>query len=186
MPRIQAISYQEASGRLKVVYDDLIRKRGKLADVHTIQSLRPESIVKHMDLYLEIMFSPTELSRAEREMIAVVVSVANECAYCLNHHETALRHYVKDEHKIKSISNPSLFHELPSREEALCHFARQLTLHPQMHENNDFTTDLKKQNLTDAAILDAVLIIAYFNFVNRIVLSLGLGVHADEVTGYNY
>lgn len=46
--------------------------------VSPIQSLRPESIVEHIDLYLEIMFSKSELSRAEREMMAVVVTV---CRY---------------------------------------------------------------------------------------------------------
>lgn len=77
MSRIQLIPPEEATGRLKEIYDEIVEKRGKLADVHTIQSLRPESIVAHMDLYLEIMFSKSELTRAEREMVVVVVSVAN-------------------------------------------------------------------------------------------------------------
>ena len=80
--RIKVIPYDQATGRLKEIYDELIIKRGKLAEVHTIQSLHPESIVKRIDLYLEIMFSKSELSRAEREMMAVVVSVANGCEYC--------------------------------------------------------------------------------------------------------
>jgi hypothetical protein len=72
MNRIKVIQHEEATGRLKEIYDDLLQKRGKLADVHKIQSLRPESIVAHMDLYMEIMFSKSELSRAEREMMAVL------------------------------------------------------------------------------------------------------------------
>jgi len=56
MNRISVIQPEEASGRLKEIYTEIIHKRGKLADVHKIQSLRPESIVKHMDLYMEIMF----------------------------------------------------------------------------------------------------------------------------------
>ena len=86
MARIKVIKYEEASGRLKEIYDELVDKRGKLADVHTIQSLRPESIVKHVELYLEIMFSKSELSRADREMIGVIVSVCNKCEYCEIHH----------------------------------------------------------------------------------------------------
>jgi uncharacterized peroxidase-related enzyme len=81
MARIRTISHAEATGRLKEIYGQLIQNRGKLAEVHQIQSLRPESIIKHMELYMEIMFSRSELSRAEREMMAVVVSVANGCAY---------------------------------------------------------------------------------------------------------
>jgi hypothetical protein len=76
MAFIKTIEQNEATGRLKEIYDDLIQKRGQLAEVHKIQSLRPESIVKHIDLYMEIMFSKSELSRAEREMMAVITSVS--------------------------------------------------------------------------------------------------------------
>jgi len=186
MAHIRTIAYDEATGRLLEVYDELIKKRGKIAGIHKIQSLRPESIVKHMDLYLEIMFSRSELSRAEREMMAVVVSIANGCSYCQAHHEAALRHYVKDEQKIKAIVDPNRFHELSARETALCHCARRLTLEPQIHEKRDFTTDLKLQGLSDHAILDATLVVAYFNFVNRMALALGVATNAEEAGGYRY
>lgn len=185
MARIRTIPHDEATGRLKEIYDELVLKRGKLAQVHQIQSLRPESIVKHMDFYMEIMFSRSELSRAEREMMAVVVSVANGCNYCKAHHEAALRHYVKDEPKIQAILNPADFYILNEREAALCHFARRLTLEPQQHEGTDFTNELRKAGLSDPAVLDTVLVISYFNFVNRIVLALGVEPE-DEVGGYRY
>ena len=78
MSRIQVIQPEDAEGRLKEIYTEIAQKRGQLAEVHKIQSLRPESIVKHIDLYMEIMFSKSELSRAQREMMAVVVSMANQ------------------------------------------------------------------------------------------------------------
>ncbi len=77
MARIQTIGYASARGGRKEIRESIIKQRGKLAAVHTIQSLRPESIIQHMDLYMGIMFSRSELSRAEREMMAVVVSAAN-------------------------------------------------------------------------------------------------------------
>jgi uncharacterized peroxidase-related enzyme len=186
MARIQTIPHNEATGRLTEIYDELVEKRGKLAEVHQIQSLRSESIVKHMELYLEVMFSRSELSRAGREMMAVVVSVANGCAYCIAHHEAALRHYVKDEPKIQAILNPAEFNTLDKREAVLCHFARHLTLNPQDHESNDHTAKLREAGFSDSAILDTVLVISYFNFVNRMVLALGLEVSAEEVEGYKY
>ena len=100
MPIINVIDYEKATGRLKVIYDDIISKRGKLAEVHKIQSLIPESIIKHMDLYMEIMFSKSELSRAEREMMAVVTSITNQCYYCQIHHSEALNNYWKNDEKI--------------------------------------------------------------------------------------
>lgn len=82
MARIPVIEYEAAEGRLLEIYNEIIEKRGKLAKIHKIQSLRPESIIRHIDLYLEIMFTRSDLSRADREMMAVVVSASNGCNYC--------------------------------------------------------------------------------------------------------
>lgn len=78
---------------MKEIYSQLEKQRGQIAEVHKIQSLRPESIVKHMDLYMEIMYSKSKLSRAQREMMAVVVSKTNNCNYCIEHHASALQMY---------------------------------------------------------------------------------------------
>ena len=56
MPYINVIEHSQAEGQLKSIYDDLVEKRGKLAEVHKIQSLNPPTIVAHMDLYMSIMF----------------------------------------------------------------------------------------------------------------------------------
>lgn len=77
MARIHIIEHQEATRVLKEIYDDLLTRRGKLAEVHKLQSLNPATIVHHMDLYMSIMYADSPLSQAQREMMAVVVSAAN-------------------------------------------------------------------------------------------------------------
>jgi len=187
MAIINVIEYEQASGRLKNIYDDLIFKRGKLAEVHKIQSLRPESIVKHMDLYLEIMFSKSELSRAEREMMAVVTSVSNKCHYCQIHHSEALNNYWKDGERILRLQNNFYDAQLSEREFLLCEFSESLTLNPVEFKKPEHINKLKNIGLIDEAILDAALVVAYFNFVNRIVLGLGVTIESNGATGgYNY
>ncbi|TVQ82700.1 MAG: peroxidase [Bacteroidetes bacterium] len=186
MPRIHVTEHAQAQGRLKEIYDNLLQKRGKLADIHKIQSLRPESIAHHMELYMEIMFSRSELSRARREMMAVVVSVANGCQYCTMHHLQAVKHYIKDPQQLEAITQWPKEGILSSADSALCNFARHLTLNPGEHEENDYTQTLRVNGFSDEAILDAALVIAYFNFVNRIALSLGLKADEKEMGGYKY
>lgn len=186
MPRIKVIDHNEATGKLKEIYDELVRSRGKLADVHKIQSLRPESIMKHMALYMEIMYSRSELSREERELIGTIVSIANGCKYCTKHHAEALNHYWKDDSKIEKLINGNYAEILSLKENVLGEFSKHLTKNPEQHENNDFTLNLRRLGLSDAAILDVVLVTAYFNFVNRIVLSLGAELEIDNGTDYNY
>jgi len=186
MSRIKVIKHEEATGRLKEIYDDLVKKRGKLADVHKIQSLRPESIVAHMDLYMEIMFAKSELSRAEREMMAIVVSAANGCEYCQVHHAQALNHYWKNDEKISRLRTDFEAADLTNRELVLCSFANLLTVNPEAYRNEKYLAPVKKTGISDNGILDATLVVSYFNFVNRIVLALGLEVSDEEMKGYRY
>lgn len=185
MAYIDVVGYDESEGKLREIYDDLVVSRGKLADVHMIQSLNPESIVNHMDLYITIMFGKSPLRRIQREMIAVVVSKNNDCDYCQLHHASAVNHYWKDEIKIKQLKADYSKLDLSEVDMELCHFAKELTQNPN-HNNEDSIEKLKKLDLSDRAILDATLIISYFNFVNRIVLGLGLNVNEKELEGYKY
>lgn len=185
MARIKTIPFEEATGRLQEVYTDLMLKRGCIANVHTIQSLRPESIVKHMDLYLEIMYSKSKLSRAEREMMAVVVSITNSCEYCQIHHAQALNHYWKDEKRIDLLIKDYHLLDMTNREKLLCNFAEKLTLNPSSFKEGELVAMMKHSDFSDAAILDVVLVVSYFNFVNRIVLSLDVNMEKENQS-YNY
>lgn len=185
MPHIKVIEHSEAEGQLKEIYDDLVTKRGKLAEVHKIQSLNPESIVKHMELYMTIMFSKSLLSRAQREMIAVVVSVANSCLYCQTHHAEALNHYWKDQKKINQLKRDFSKIDLSAVDLQLCELAWQLTRIPSV-TTETIISKLKELGLEDRGILDATLVISYFNFVNRMVLGLGVHLEKDKGTGYKY
>ena len=46
-----------------------------------IHSVHPEVMRLHYDLYIELMHKPGPLTRAQREMVAVVVSGLNGCLY---------------------------------------------------------------------------------------------------------
>lgn len=185
MPYIKVIEETEAQGELKNIYDELIAKRGKLAEVHKIQSLNPESIVRHMDLYMTIMFSKSPLSRAQREMMAVVVSAANNCKYCQAHHSQALNHYWKDSSRIEQLKKDFSRLGLSEIDTLLCELSWQLTRIPNV-STEVFIGKLKKLGTEDRAILDATLVISYFNFVNRMVLGLGVQLEQEDGVEYKY
>lgn len=184
MTYIKVIQHEEAEGELKDIYDNLVKTRGQLAEVHKIQSLNPQSIVNHMDLYMTIMFGKSPLKRYQREMIAVIVSVSNNCEYCKTHHGEALLHFWKDEAKLQQLSTDYSKLELSDIDSTLCEYAADLTKSPNSGKEKTHTAKLKELGLDDRAILDAALVISYFNFVNRMVL--GLGVYLEEGAGKGY
>ena len=81
MAWIRVISPPEASGELAEYYGKMREQDGSVDNILTIHSLNPASLRAHFDLYKVSMYGPSELSRAQREMIAVVVSTVNRCQY---------------------------------------------------------------------------------------------------------
>ncbi len=75
------IEETEATGKLKGIYDSQRQQAGALANILKIHSLAPEILTAHLGLYVAVMHTPGALSRAHREMIAVVVSSVNGCHY---------------------------------------------------------------------------------------------------------
>ena len=81
MPWIKTVHPDEATGELKIEYEQAIKRAGKVFNILKVQSLNPESLRASTHLYLATMYGRSGLSRAEREMLATVVSWANRCFY---------------------------------------------------------------------------------------------------------
>ena len=81
MAYIKKIEPGDAQGSLKEDYDAAIQRAGRVYQILQVQSLNHETLHSSIGLYLATMHGPSGLARAEREMLAVVVSQANDCFY---------------------------------------------------------------------------------------------------------
>ncbi len=81
MAYIEMIEPEKATGALKAEYETAIKRAGKVFNILKVQSLNPAVMRAGVQLYLAAMYGPSGLSRAEREMLATVVSQVNECFY---------------------------------------------------------------------------------------------------------
>ena len=184
MSWINEIEVSDADGKLAEMYAELIKKRGKVSNILKVQSLNPGAMEGHLDLYMTLMFGKSGLSRLEREAIAVVVSAANDCAYCVNHHAEALRRYIKDDETLDLLSTADGLETLEPRLSNIVRHAEKLTSAPGAMTESDLG-ELRAVDLSDKDILDLTLIVSYFNFVNRIAVGLGVDFSADEMSGYS-
>lgn len=185
MAHIDIIQYEDSEGELKEAYDHLIETRGRLADVHRIHSLNPKAMLDHMELYMTLMYGKSPLKRLQRELIGVVVSIANECHYCQIHHVEAANHYWKDDQKVEQFLKDFKSVELSDQDRLLCEYAYQHTKNPGA-DKSGMIQEMKDLGIEDRAILDATMIIGYFNFVNRIVAGLGLELETEGAGGYKF
>ncbi len=81
MPYIEQIPLSEADGLLKKQFDAAIDRAGRVWNIVHVMSLNPIVMEASMGLYRALMFTPSPLSRVQREMLAVVTSKANDCFY---------------------------------------------------------------------------------------------------------
>ncbi len=80
-PWIRTIDLPDARGLLKKHYDAALARAGKVFNIVRIMSLRPSQLRDSMGFYKTVMFGDSGLTRAEREMLATVVSRLNHCGY---------------------------------------------------------------------------------------------------------
>jgi alkylhydroperoxidase family enzyme len=81
-PWIRWLFDEEATGLLRKEYEAALKRAGKIWNIVRIMSLRPPALQASMRLYGSLIHQTSpKLGRAEREMIAVVVSQANHCHY---------------------------------------------------------------------------------------------------------
>lgn len=81
MPHIEEIPPDRATGATKRAYDDAMRRAGRVWNIVSIMSVNGPVMSDSMSFYSTLMFGASPLSRAQREMIAVVTSQANDCHY---------------------------------------------------------------------------------------------------------
>ena len=81
MAFIPYISHEDASPELRALYDRYREPDGGIDNILRIHGLNPPSLSGHVGLYQTLMRGRSELTRIQREMIAVVVSAINECHY---------------------------------------------------------------------------------------------------------
>lgn len=81
MPWIQQVPVDEATGRLREHFDAAIRRAGRVWNIVHIMSINPRVLESSMRLYIDIMRGRSPLTRAQRELLATVVSAELDCHY---------------------------------------------------------------------------------------------------------
>jgi uncharacterized peroxidase-related enzyme len=118
-------------------------------------------------MYNDLMLGDSGLTKLEREMIAVTVSSANHCHYCLVAHGAAVR---------ELSGNPALGEQLASnyrsaalepKQRAMLDFAWKLTREPEAADEQDRDM-LRRAGWSDREIWDIAAVAAFFNMTNRV------------------
>jgi len=151
---------------LRILWRKCVEKLGFVPNVFSTYSLKPKRLRNFMAMYNEIMLSDSSLSKLEREMIAVVVSSANRCYYCLVAHGAAVRQLSGDPELGEMMALNYRVAKLDARQRAMLDFAWKLTTTPNLIDDAD-RDSLRANGLTNEDIFDLSETVAFFNLSNR-------------------
>jgi len=157
---------------VRALFEPPREKLGFVPNVLRNFALRPGRLLRWNDHYEELMRGESGLSRAEREMIAVVVSVANDCAYCIAAHSAALRRLTKDPALADAIAADHAGARLEPRVHTALTYAEKLTREPERMTEADVER-LREAGWSDEDVMDIAEVAAMFNFTNRMASGLG-------------
>src|SRR5437764_14510776 len=115
---------------VQAVYQKCVEKFGFVPNVLRAMSFHPQKLRNFMTTYNELMLGESKLSKLEREMVAVVVSSANRCYYCLVAHGQAVRRLSGDPELGEMLVMNYRVAPLDPRRRAMLDFAWKLTTAP--------------------------------------------------------
>jgi len=145
-------------------------KLGFVPNVFASYSFRPERLRTWFAHFQSLHVPSEHLSTADREMIAVVVSMANGCLYCLVAHGAALRDALADPVLGDRVTLDWKRAGLDQRRSAICAYAEKLTRTPREMTRGDLDS-LFAVGLTREEAWDVAEVAAMYNFTNRMAMA---------------
>ncbi|HEX2849476.1 MAG TPA: peroxidase-related enzyme [Acidimicrobiales bacterium] len=146
---------------------------GFVPNVFRAYSYRPERLRAWFAHYKQLHVPTENLDAAEREMIAVAVSMANGCLYCLVAHGATLRDLLGDPVKADRITLDYRKADLTPKQRAMLDYAVKLTKAPLECSAADLTA-LERTGLTLEEVWDVAEVAAMYNFTNRMSSATGM------------
>ncbi|MCW7545486.1 peroxidase-related enzyme [Aurantimonas litoralis] len=155
------------SERTQAFFAKCQEKLGLVPNVLLAYAFDERKLEAFSTFYNDLMLGESELSKLDREIIAVVVSSINHCHYCLTAHGAAVRQLSGDPGFGEAIAQNWRAAGLDDQRAAMLDFVVQLTERP------DTIVEADRQALRDAGysnrgIFDIAAVAAFFAMSNRV------------------
>ena len=146
--------------------------KAKTSDYYMFLGHQPDILRQRSAAFNAIMYAPGGMSRAERELGAMVVSRINGCVYCASVHAQRFEQLAKRNDTVQQVFDDPYQAGINAREQAISKFSAELTDAP--GELNAASIEaLKEVGLNEMEILDLIHSVAIFAWANRLMLNLG-------------
>ncbi|HFT8008031.1 TPA: peroxidase-related enzyme [Burkholderia cenocepacia] len=165
--RFPVPALEDLPGDIRARIAAVQEKSGFVPNVFLTLAHRPDEFRAFMAYHDALMDKPGNLSKAEREMIVVATSAANQCQYCVIAHGAILRIRAKDPLIADQVATNYRKADLTARQKAMLDFAMKVSQAAHQVGEPDFDA-LKTHGFTEDDIWDIAAISAFFGMSNRL------------------
>jgi uncharacterized peroxidase-related enzyme len=141
-------------------------KAGFVPNVFLTLAHRPDEFRAFFAYHDALMLKEGGLTKAEREMIVVATSGANDCVYCVVAHGAILRVYAKNPLVADQVATNYRKADITPRQKAMLEFALKVALRSAEIADDDFAA-LRAHGFSDEDVWDIGAISAFFALSNR-------------------
>ena len=174
MAWIDTVAPDDATGALRGAYDWQAAALGAPAEFTMLGSLYPPIVEERLRLYRTVEHCPSQLSAVERQSAALVTSRLNGTDHCASGLRLKLESLGVAAEVLDAIdADPARVHTGDDRFDAICAYAAKVTMTPAAVVEADLDP-LRQHGLSDLDILDLNNMVAYYAYINRVVMGLGL------------
>jgi uncharacterized peroxidase-related enzyme len=159
-------------------FDKCMEKLGFVPNVLQAYAFDTVKLQAFMDMVDDLMLADSNLTKLEREMIAVAVSAVNHCHYCLTAHGAAVRMRAGDANFGDTIAHNYRAAGLDARQTAILDFAVKLTEAPAKIVEADRQA-LRDAGFSDRDIWDIAAVAAFYNMSNRLAAATEMQPNAE-------
>jgi alkylhydroperoxidase domain protein len=171
LPWLEPLSAEELTDRHRAGLVDPARQK---SPYFMLLARDPDILGARTRTDKDIFYNPTAgLPRAERELAAAATSRLNGCIYCASVHARFSAQFSKREADVDRLLDEGVGADLGARWNAVVAASVALTAMPLAFGAEQITA-LRETGLDDLAISDAIHGAAFFNWANRLMLSLGV------------
>lgn len=162
MARIPLVDPDEATGDLADTFEEIRAHAGKVGNVWRALGNHPATLKAVWDRRQAVMESDV-LPLTTKEAIALAVSEANACTYCVTNHSAALRRLGESDERIEQVRRREGRDEA---DQALLDFAVEVSTNPHGLRDDDFD-QLRKLGWSDAELFEAAGVATHYTALNR-------------------
>jgi uncharacterized peroxidase-related enzyme len=141
-------------------------KSGFVPNVFLTLAHRPDEFRAFFAYHDALMLKESGLSKAEREMIVVATSAANDCLYCVVAHGAILRIYAKNPLIADQVAVNYRKADITPRQKAMLDFAVKVAVKPAELNEEDYAA-LRQHGFSEEDIWDIGAISGFFALSNR-------------------